>query len=84
MANLTIMVDDAVLQRARVRAVRMNTSVNAVLARYLETFAEQLDAQAEAIDELLEISEESDNRRNRVAARRRGRRRWTRDSLHER
>ena len=36
MANLTITVDDEVLRRARIRAVELGTSVNAVLREYME------------------------------------------------
>lgn len=43
MANLTIVVDDDVLRRARARAVEQGTSVNAVLrdelARYVDASA---------------------------------------------
>lgn len=39
MTNLTIAVDDDLLQRARVRAAEAGTSVNAVLRDELERFA---------------------------------------------
>jgi tetratricopeptide (TPR) repeat protein len=39
MANLTIVIDDDVLRRARIRALEQGTSVNAILRGYLETFA---------------------------------------------
>ncbi len=38
MANLTITVDEEVLRRARIRALELNTSVNAVLRDYLDEF----------------------------------------------
>ena len=38
MANLTITVDEEVLRRARIRALELNTSVNAVLREYLDEF----------------------------------------------
>ena len=37
--NVTIVVDDDVLKRARVRAIRENTSVNAVVRAYLAAYA---------------------------------------------
>ena len=43
MANLTISVDDEVLKRARIRALEENSSVNAVLGRYLEEYARTAD-----------------------------------------
>lgn len=39
MANLTISVDDAVLRRARIRALENGESVNRILARSLEQYA---------------------------------------------
>ena len=37
--NLTIVVDDEVLRRARIRALEQGTSVNAVLREFLESYA---------------------------------------------
>ncbi len=37
--NLTITVDDEVLRRARIRALSLGTSVNAVLREFLESYA---------------------------------------------
>ncbi len=76
MANLTITVDEDVLQRARIRALQQGTSVNALLREYLETYTGRRDAQRRAITELLAIAERATSRR--------GERRWTRDELHER
>lgn len=39
MANLTVVLDDDILRRARVRAVERGTSVNAVVAEYLARYA---------------------------------------------
>ena len=39
MANLTISIDPDVLKRARIRAIRENTSVNAVVRGQLERYA---------------------------------------------
>ena len=34
--NLTIVIDDEILKRARIRAIQENTSVNAVVRGYLD------------------------------------------------
>ena len=39
MANLTLVIDDDLLRRARVRALEQGKSVNALVRDYLETFA---------------------------------------------
>jgi plasmid stability protein len=39
MANLTISIDDALLQAARIRAVKEGTSVNEVCRRAIEAYA---------------------------------------------
>ena len=76
MANLTITVDDEVLKRARLRATEQGTSVNAVVRDYLEEYAGTRSAQEQALAKLLALSEQTRSKR--------GRRKWTRDDLHER
>lgn len=76
MANLTIVVEDEVLKRARLRATEHGTSVNAVVREYLEQYAGARSAQEQALTRLLALSERSPAKR--------GRRAWTRDDLHER
>lgn len=79
MANLTISVDEEVLKRARIRALEENSSVNAVLARYLEEYArtdELRRRREEALKSLLELAD-----RCQVGH---GDKTWTRDELHER
>ena len=39
MAILTLSIDDEVLRRARIRALELDTSVNAVLREFLEAYA---------------------------------------------
>jgi hypothetical protein len=39
MANLTLSIDDALLKRARLRALERDTSVNTLVREYLEDFA---------------------------------------------
>jgi plasmid stability protein len=74
MANLTITVDDQDLKKARLRALEQGTSVNAVLRQYLAQYAGT--AHEQAAEGLLRLA--------RAARSGRGRRRWTRDELHER
>jgi plasmid stability protein len=76
MANLTITVDDEVLKRARLRATEQGTSVNAVVRDYLEQYAGTRSAQEQALTKLLALSAQASSKR--------GRRKWTRDELHER
>jgi hypothetical protein len=74
MANLTIVVNEAVLRRARMRALEQGTSVNAVLRDYLESYARVRSEREAALANLLRLSEKATSRR--------GGRRWTRDDLH--
>jgi hypothetical protein len=76
MANLTITVDDDVLRRARIRALELRTSVNAILRDHLEAFAGGSETRAQAIVRILTLS--------RAAGSRRGARQWSRDELHDR
>ena len=79
MTNLTISVDETVLRRARIRALEENTSVNAVLARYLAVYARADEVRRQrqaALASLLALAE-----RCRAG---RGESTWTRDDLHER
>lgn len=46
MANLTISIDERVLRRARIRALEQGTSVNALVAEYLSSYADIDDARA--------------------------------------
>ena len=79
MANLTISVDEEVLKRARIRALEENSSVNAILAQYLQEYAQtdQLRRRRQAaLTALLALADQ-------CQASRAGKR-WTRDDLHER
>ncbi len=83
MATLTITVDDEVLARACVRALRQGKSVNAILRDHLARYALMGDTQEAAVQHLIELANratEDDLRR----AKRRGRRSWQRADLHER
>lgn len=76
MANLTIALDDEILRRARVKALRQGTSVNALLRESLIQYAATRSAQEQAAKRFLELAAKSMARR--------GARRFTRDELHAR
>jgi Family of unknown function (DUF6364) len=73
--NLTVQLDDDVIHRAKVAAARRGTSVSGLVTQQLERLA---DAD-ERYDDAQRRAEHALAR-----ARPRGRRRWTRDDLHER
>jgi plasmid stability protein len=76
MANLTIVVDDTLLRRARVKAAQLGTSVNSVLREQLVSWLGGVDKRSRSVESLLERS-------GRLRSGRGGRS-WTRDELHER
>jgi plasmid stability protein len=77
MANLTITVDEEVLERARIRALQQGTSVDALLRDYLERLAGNPLAQR-AVEEIQVIA-------NRVhAGSGASGRTWKRDDAHGR
>lgn len=55
--NLTVAIDDEVLERGRERAKRLGTSVQEVVRRHLEEFG-GLGSSVAAADELLRLLEE--------------------------
>ncbi|HSU40305.1 MAG TPA: hypothetical protein VLJ38_12085 [Polyangiaceae bacterium] len=81
MANLTIVVDDEVLKRARMRALEQGTSVNAVLAARLQAYAGEAETQTRTTQALIALARAS---RQPKAGKAREPRRFTRDELHER
>lgn len=76
MANLTISVDKEVLKRARIRALDLGVSVNAVLADYLESFSGVRESRQAAAERLHSLSRQSRARR--------GNAEWNREALYER
>lgn len=76
MANLTITIDDALLRRARVRAVEAGTSVNAVLREHLRAWVGGVEERQRAAAALVARSARSRSARAGAT--------WTRDELHER
>lgn len=79
MANLTISVESDILKRARIRAIEQDTSVNKVLASYLERYARADDLQRDRLQTVERIIALADD-----SGAGSGGRRWTRDELHER
>jgi len=77
MANLTIVVDDRLLKRARMRALEDGTSVNAVLRDYLAAYAGGSSLQ-EARATYVTMAEAA------AASSGPGGRTWTREDAHER
>jgi plasmid stability protein len=75
MANLTLSLDDDLLQKAREAALRDHTSVNALVREYLERYVDARSRRMEALDALDALAD-----RTRSASREP----WSRDSLHER
>jgi len=75
-SNLTITVPEDLLRRARIRALEQGTSVNAVLREYLAAYGGAQESTRRAVGTILELSKRAGSRR--------GRKRWTRDDLHER
>lgn len=76
MSNLTVVIDDEVLKRARIRATELGTSVNAMVREFLESFSAATADRQRATRELLRMSE--------AVMSKRGGRRWTREELHDR
>ena len=77
MSNLTVVIDEETLKRARLRALQQGTSVNELLRKFLESYAGVSLEQAVALEDLLSLS-------GNAKSRNRGAKRWSRDELHER
>ncbi len=77
MANLTLSIDDELLKRARIRALEQDTSVNALVRRFLEDLAAGISAQV-GIEGFLAMTESIH------AGSGPGGHKWTRDELYER
>jgi len=75
MTNLTLAIDERLLRKARILALKRGTSVNAVLREFLEEYVGGAASRDRAVDDLLALSERARSRR--------GGRKWTRTELHE-
>lgn len=76
MVNLTIAIEEEVLQKARLRALQQGTSVNAVLGGYLRAYAGIGEERQRAVRHLLAMSQRAKTKAPS--------KRWTRDEVHER
>ena len=74
--KLTIRVEAEVLERARIRALREDATVTAVVRDYLESYAAGSANPAEAIRRFLALAENANTGRGDAT--------WTRAELHER
>ena len=77
MTNLTLTVDEDILRRARIRALELGTSVNALVRDYLGQLAGRSTAAAEGIAEFLDAT------RNSGAGSGGEGRTWTRDDIYD-
>jgi hypothetical protein len=80
MANLTITVDDLLLRRARIRALEHGTSVNRILAQYLEEYAGAEESQKKARRAFVAHARKCDG----LCGSGPGGRTWKREDLHDR
>ena len=76
MANVTLTLEDALLKRARVKAVHENTSVNAVIREFLAKWVRDDDERAAVVERVRAALDASEYRSGGVT--------WSRDDLHER
>lgn len=75
MANLTLSLDDELLQKAREAALREHTSVNALVREYLKGYVNARERRLRALDALDAVAERTGSSSEA---------RWTRESLHRR
>jgi hypothetical protein len=75
MANLTLSIDDDLLQRAREAALRERTSVNALVREYLERYVDARQRRFESLDVLDALAARSKSQSASA---------WTRDELSTR
>jgi len=74
-ANLTLSLDDELLQKAREAAVREHTSVNALVREYLKQYVNARERRLRALDALDALAERTASASGEC---------WSRESLHER
>ena len=75
MANLTLSIDDDLLQKAREAALREHTSVNALVREYLKQYVNARERRLSALDALDTVAERTESTSSE---------RWSRESLHDR
>ncbi len=69
MANLTLSLDDDLLQKAREAALREHTSVNALVREYLTQYVNARDRRLRALDALDEAAERSSSASDKARSR---------------
>ncbi|MBI2919749.1 MAG: hypothetical protein HYY18_01540 [Planctomycetes bacterium] len=74
--NLTLVIDEDILDRARLEAARRRTTVNSMIRDYLASIAGVDESREEAVRWLIRTMKNSRGNSGGV--------RWTRDELHER
>ncbi len=78
MANITLTIDDEVLLKARQRALREKSSVNAVVRDYLKSYVKaDDDDRAQRLIRLMEEIYQKDKPSS-------GGKKWTRDEIYDR
>ena len=75
MANLTLAIDDDLLQRAREAALRQHTTVNALVRDFLGRYVEARSRRLEALEQFEAVAAGSESA---------SRESWGRESLHDR
>ena len=75
MTNLTLAIDDVLLQRAREAALRENTSVNALVRDFLGRYVDARGRRLEALEQFEAVA---------AGSRSASQEPWSRESLHER
>jgi hypothetical protein len=76
MRNITLAVEDEVLEKARVVAAKRNTTVNSLVRDFLSNLASEDDRRAEARKRLLELAQNSTARLGPGYV-------WNRDDIYE-
>lgn len=76
MRNITLSVEDEVLEAARLYAVERKSSINALVREYLTNIAQHQNRAGRARARLKQLSNKSQGRLGKKA--------WTREDLHER
>jgi hypothetical protein len=84
MRNVTLAIEEEVLQRARIRALKEGTSVNELIRKYLADYGGQEERLRNAMDRVLESAERYRARAASDRGRAGTKRTWSREETHER
>lgn len=79
MANITLKIDDELLEKARRLAGKKNTSINAIVRQRIAEFVEKDSGREAALKGLEDFYRKCSEHGVRI-----GNRSWNRDELHER